>query len=232
MRHERPMIRATPFASIALLVLAGCGAPTPPTAPTSTTPASSTTPVASASTSASVVTTPAKPSPELLAADAPRETVAGTTFTAPAGWTLLADGPSVRLTAPEGNLRVVFVESAARDADAVVAAAWSGETPGFKRALKVMTPSPGREGWSERRIYDYETSPDEKREVFARALRRADGWTVVLIDGDRATYEKHIAQLRRLRDTTHPKGYAKESFAGRKANTLDAARVKQIGEFV
>ena len=54
--------------------------------------------------------------PELLAADAAKTTVAGNTFVAPAGWSLLVKGPATILEAPEGGSFVVLVDVPAKDA--------------------------------------------------------------------------------------------------------------------
>ena len=42
--------------------------------------------------------------PERIPADTPKTTVAGNTFVAPAGWSLLVRGPATILEAPEGGL--------------------------------------------------------------------------------------------------------------------------------
>ena len=70
--------------------------------------------------------------PERLAADSAKATVAGNTFVAPTGWTLLVRGPATILEAPEGGSFVVLVDVAAKDApdaDAAVAAAWAAYKP-------------------------------------------------------------------------------------------------------
>src|SRR5512139_286889 len=48
---------------------------------------------------------PAPPAPaaEVLAADTPKTTVGGASFTAPAGWSIAVRGPATILTPPEGD---------------------------------------------------------------------------------------------------------------------------------
>ena len=177
-------------------------------------------------------TAAAKPAPEKLAADTPRTTAGGATFTAPREWSITVDGATIVLLAPDGDSRIAIVESSATEPDAAVAAAWESVRPGVKRALRLTTPAPGRDGWDEQRNYSYETSPNERRAVGATALRRGTTWTVWLVDGAQATFDQRGAQVGLARQSLRPKGYTEESFAGRKAHPLDPARVKQLTDFV
>lgn len=193
-------------------------------------------PLATASAQAPAAPPPApaasQPAPERLASDTPRTTAGGATFTAPKDWSIKADGAVVVLLAPDGDSRIAIVESSVTEPDAAVAAAWEAVSPGVKRTLRLATPGPGRDGWDEQRGYSYETSPNERRAVFATALRRGTTWTVFLVDGAQATLDQRGAQVGLARQSLRPKGYTEESFAGRKAHPLDPARVKQITDFV
>lgn len=177
-------------------------------------------------------TAAAAQAPETLAADAKRSTAGGATFTAPKEWSITTDGSGLVLLAPDGESLIGIVEPSATDPDAAVTAAWKTVRPGMKRALRLSTPSPGRDGWEEARTYSYETSPNERRVVFATALRRGTAWTVFVVDGAQATFEQRGAQVALVRQSLRPKGYADESFAGKKAHSLDPARVKQLTDFV
>jgi CubicO group peptidase (beta-lactamase class C family) len=68
--------------------------------------------------------------------------------------------------------------------------------------------------------------------VQARAARAGSAWTIVLLDGTDMTFEKRGAPIGLIIQSLRPKGYERESFAGRKAHPLDAARIAQIKEFV
>jgi CubicO group peptidase (beta-lactamase class C family) len=171
------------------------------------------------------------PAGERLAADTPRATPAGATFVAPGGWWIETRGNAILLT-PEGDSLVALVDAPEKDADAAVAAAWAAVRPGMKWALKLTTDRPGREGWDAFRGYEYEVSPQDRRQVFARAAKRGDAFTVVLVDMDQAVADKRYGQIATIFDRLQPPGYVRESFAGRKANPLDAARVAALGEFV
>ena len=77
--------------------------------------------------------------PQLLAADTPMTTSAGTTFTAPAGWTLDRKGNVLVLTPPEGDSRLALVEVEAPDADAAAKAAWTAYRPDAKWPVQLST---------------------------------------------------------------------------------------------
>ena len=78
-------------------------------------------------------------------------------------------------------------------ADAAVAAAWAAYSPEAKRPLKLATPQSAREGWEERRSYQYETSPNERATVFAMAWRSGTQWVVVIVDASDPTFEKRAS---------------------------------------
>lgn len=174
---------------------------------------------------------PAAPSP--AAADRPETTPSGATFTAPAAWTAAKRDRLVELTPPEGDFRVALVDvGPAADAKAAVQAAWTAWRPQQTRPPKLVTARPPRNGWDERQVVDYEVSPNEKRVLYATAFRRGTGWTVALADGAEATAEKRLAAVGLMQQSLRPAGYARESFAGRTAQPMDAARIAQLRSFV
>jgi CubicO group peptidase (beta-lactamase class C family) len=177
-------------------------------------------------------TAPAQPAGEVLAADTPRTTVAGNTFIAPAGWRVEVRGPATILAAPEGDSHIALVDVKASDADRAIAAAWAAYRPDAKWPLKVTNDYPDKDGWSNIRDYNYQTSPNEKRDVGANARRSGDTWTVVIYDMAQAVGEKRGAQVALIFSRLLPKGYARESFAGRTAHKLDAQRIAALTAFV
>ena len=172
------------------------------------------------------------PAPEALAADTPRTTVDGNPFIAPAGWTIETRAPAVILTAPEGGSRIALVDVTAADADAAVVLAWSAYDPAAKWPLKLASDLPAQDGWEQSRRYVYETSANDQRGVLAQALRRGGGWTVAIYDMANAVGEKRGAQVSLIFDRLLPKGYSRESFEGRTAHTLDAARLAELERFI
>lgn len=169
---------------------------------------------------------------ETVDRDAPRATAAGATFTVPAGWTVTIRGPVVVLDPPEPDSHVAIVDVEAKDGDAAVAAGWAAYRPGFARPLKISVPQSAVNGWEERKAFQYETSPNERAVVSAFAWRAGEAWTVVLVDGTEPTFEKRAAPLRLVLQSLRPKGYARESFAGKKAHPLDESRLAALREFV
>lgn len=170
--------------------------------------------------------------PERLAADTPMSTSAGTTFTAPAGWTFARRGNVIVLDPPEGDSHLAIVEVDAADADAAAKAAWAAYRPEARWPPRTTTPRAAKDGWKEVRVVDYETSPNERVTVFAMVRRAAGAWNVAVVDATDGTYEKRGAPYRLVLRSLRPAGYARESFAGRKAHRLDAARVAVIRAFL
>jgi CubicO group peptidase (beta-lactamase class C family) len=205
-----------------LLVACGGGAP----------PSSKTPPVASVTPSASATPTDAPSAPVKLADATPLATPGGATFTGPAGWTSEASSTRIVLTGPEADLRVAIVDAKSANVDDEVVAAWAAFAPDFKRPPKLVQNRPGRRGWDEGRVYTYEISPNERLEAFAQALRHGDTWTIVLVKSSEASLEKRGADVQLVGQSLRPKGYTKESFAGKQAHDLDAARIKQITDMI
>jgi CubicO group peptidase (beta-lactamase class C family) len=166
-----------------------------------------------------------------LTADTTESTTLGATFIAPAGWSLTVQGSATILEPPEADSHVVLVDVRAQTADAAVQAAWSAYKPDVKWPLKVSTTLEDRDGWTDRRRYVYETSPNERRDVDVRTMRAGDVWTIVILDLSQPTAEKRLAQLQLVFDRLFPREYRRETFAGKRANTLDAKRIAELGEF-
>jgi len=188
--------------------------------------------LAASSLAASPQASETRSAPERLSADTPRVTPGGATFTVPSGWSIVSGKNLIILEPPEPDTHIVIVDSQAADATSAVAAAWSAYKPESKRPLKLVTPRPAREGWDERQVFDYETSPNERAAVQALALRAGTAWTVIILDGTDPTVEKRSAPIGLVFESLRPKGYHRESFAGRKPQPLDAARIAQLKEFV
>ena len=168
---------------------------------------------------------------EKLSADTPKTTTLGNTFIAPAGWSVAVRGPATIVEAPEGDSRIVIVDVRAKDADAAVAAGWAAYQPP-KWPLKVTNDVPDKDGWSKQRNYTYQTSPNERRDVGAGVSFANDVWTVVIYDMAQAVGEKRGAQVALIFDKLLPKGYSRETFAGKKAQRLDAARIAKLTKFL
>jgi CubicO group peptidase (beta-lactamase class C family) len=169
---------------------------------------------------------------EHLSADTPSETVLGNTFIAPEGWTVTVRGVATILGAPEGDSWIALVDTPAKDSEAALAAAWAVYKPEARWPLKVVTDQPDKDGWTKQRNYDYQTSPNERRDVGASARYAGGNWSVVIYDMAQAVGEKRGAQVALVFGRLLPKGYTRETFAGKRPNPLDKARLAELGRFV
>ena len=169
---------------------------------------------------------------ERLAADTPKTSVLGNAFVAPKDWSIRVKSPATILSAPEGGSWVALVDVQAKAPDEALAAAWQAYKPDAKWPVKVTHDLPDQDGWSRRRVYEYLTSPNEKRGVAALVSYSGSNWTVVIDDLADAVGEKRGAQVELIHGRLLPKGYSRESFAGKKANTLDPARIAELVGFI
>jgi len=168
---------------------------------------------------------------EALGADTQLRTTDGATFTAPSGWSVSAAANKTVLEPPEGDSHLALLDVRAADADAAVAAGWAGYRAEAHRPLRVATPQAPYNGWEERRLYSYETSPNEKAVVYALAWRAGQDWSVVIVEAALATFEKRNAAFSLVIGSLRPKGYQRELFTDRKAHPLDAERIAVLTEF-
>jgi len=164
--------------------------------------------------------------------DTPGTTVDGNSFVVPAGWSTKTARPAVILTTPEGGSHIALVDATARDADAALAAAWATYDAKTQLPLKQTSDRPVRNGWEQVRSYQYETAVNEQRVVTALAMRRGERWTVAIIDMASNVAEKRDGQIELVFGRLMPKGYSRETFAGRNAHALDATRIETLKQFV
>ncbi len=169
---------------------------------------------------------------DALSADTHLATTAGATFTAPKGWSVTSDPNKTVLHPPEGDSQLALLDVPAPDADAAVAAGWASYRADAHRPLKIATPQAPYNGWEERRVYTYETSPNEKAVVYALAWRAGQQWAVIIVEATRATFERRIAGFSLTIGSLRPKGYQREMFAEKKAHALDAERIALLKQFV
>jgi CubicO group peptidase (beta-lactamase class C family) len=192
--------------------------------------------LAAVHTRATAQETPAKSAPtagiESVTVNTPRATTAGNTFTLPAGWQIRTDAAKVVLEPPEPDAHLALVDVEAKDADDAVKQAWAAYQPEAKRPLRLATQQAARNGWEERRDYDYETSPDEKLSVYVVARRKGPGWTVSITDTSLATLEKRRSQFSLALASLRPKGYQRETFAGKTPHPLTPERIEVMKAFV
>lgn len=225
--HFRATVAGMRLLGLAVLALSACsrGPETPPRPPQAEANAALGTP------RAEDAGRPASRA-ERLAADTPKTTVAGHTFTAPAGWSVSVRGRATIVTAPEGGSHMAFVDVQAKDAAKAVEAAWAEYGRAKVHPLEVVERFADKDGWTDIHRFRYQVPPNEKRFLIAEAGRAQDAWLVVLVDMSNAVGEKRQAELLLMFEGRLPNGYAPESFAGKTANRLDDARITELTEFV
>jgi CubicO group peptidase (beta-lactamase class C family) len=166
-----------------------------------------------------------------LAEDTQVHTVAGNPFTAAAEWTVSVRGTATIITAPEGDSQIVFVDVTAADAEAAVAAAWEA----YKEhdwPLKIVDEQADSDGWSRQKRFEYQTSPNEKRNVVAGAMFANDAWSVWIYDMANDVGSRRGAQINLIMSTLLPKGYERESFAGKKARQLGDEEIAELTAYI
>ena len=165
------------------------------------------------------------------AADTPSKTPRGTTFILPGGWSQKVQGNAVFVMPPENDgSRVVIVDAKAATPDEAILEAW--KILGMSPKLIVATDGAPKDGWDARRFYDYDVAANAKRAIGASAYRKGTTWTAVVVDVDQAIAEKRGSQFGKLSARLQPAGYARETFSGRTAHKLDAARLQQLSVFI
>jgi hypothetical protein len=106
-----------------------------------------------------------QPAGDVLSTDSPRTTVTGNTFIAPARWRISVRDHATILEPPEGSSsHIALIDVRAKDAGSAVAAAWV-EYGELKWPQLNTNDLPDKDGWSGGRVYNYQTSPNEKRDV-------------------------------------------------------------------
>ncbi len=206
--------------ALGLFLLAGCAAAPPPAASLGdvTTP-----------TSAAVLSPP-----RLLEADTNVQTPAGATFEAPKGWTLASTAHGVRLDGPERDVQISLVELHGEpDPAKAAAAAWKTLAPsGAAWPVRQLTPLPPKDGWDGIAQIHYDAPARAQRTVLAIAKRKGDVHYVFLIDASDAGLDRRGAQVGTVLSTFKAPGVKQESFAGKTAHDLDAARLARLNTFM
>ncbi|MBC5764968.1 serine hydrolase domain-containing protein [Ramlibacter albus] len=160
-------------------------------------------------------------------------TADGHKFTVPDGFKLEKRGPLTLLTAPEGDAFIAIVDTRAANAEEALAAAWAAYRPeGAKRPVNQVRPEADADGWRERRVHFYETSPNEKADVRAVVRRWSGGWQAAIVEGSDATLEKRRGGINLVFASLRAKDYTRENLAGRTPKPLDAAAIETLKKFV
>ena len=174
-----------------------------------------------------------KPAPVAAAAtaDTPSKTPHNATFILPTGWSQRAEGAAMILTPPEADgSRIAIMDSSAKTADEAVEEGW--KLLKLSPKFLVANDAAPKDGWEQRRFYDYDVPANAKRAVFAAVYRRGAKYTVLVADVDQAIAEKRASQFGKIQQRLQPADYKRETFKGRTAHKFDDARLKQVADFV
>src|SRR5690349_13686979 len=113
-----------------------------------------------ASVGTSAIASSAQTPPSTQGSSLQAKTASGATFTLSPGWSQKAADRVVEVTSPEGDYRMAIVDvGPSADAASAAIAAWKLWSPAQTRPAKLITPRTARNGWDERQVVDYETSP-------------------------------------------------------------------------
>lgn len=167
-----------------------------------------------------------------LNAESALATAGGTTFKGPRGWSVRRADTLLILDAPEADSHLVLAEVPAADAEAAVKAVWAMYRAEAKRPVRLVTARAARDGWEERKVVEYETSPNERLDIYAVASRSGTNWNVLVVDATQQTTEKRGAAISLVIQSLRPEGYVRETFAGRTANRLDPERIAAMRSFL
>ncbi len=171
-----------------------------------------------------------------LSVDTPITTQGGATFIAPAGWRIHQKEFITMLSSPEdADSGIMLVDMQADDAEIAMVTALTMYMRVYDRSerpVKVTNDFPDKDGWTDIHESIFVTSPNEKRTVSLVTRRAGKRWTVLILDMADAVLEKRRSQVALITGTLLPKGYTRESFAGKQANTLDAKRIAALSKFV
>ncbi|MBK7077056.1 MAG: beta-lactamase family protein [Myxococcales bacterium] len=215
--------------AVLVSVTAACGGGSPKT------PAGPTPPATDGADAAVVDPQPANAPPvaaRTLTAEEKLTSASGATFEVAAGWSVAEAGGVVTLTEPEGELTMSYVEVEAAASRAAIAAAWQRVRPGFALAEAEAEDAPARDGWDGATQIVYVTPAAEQRVVIAIAFGKGSTWRVWLLDGAQAALGRRGAQLGTAVGSLTAPGVARESWVGRPARPLDAARLAELDAFV
>lgn len=156
----------------------------------------------------------------------------GSRFLSPGRWSVQTRSGAMILSPPETGSHIVVADGGQADADAAVAAVWSLYRGPDAPAAVVGVQRRPREGWDETVLYRYQRPAGQPRDVFALALRKGERWTVLINDLTVSVSERRGAQLEVIFNSLLPEDYKRETFAGRQAHVLDAARISQLTDLI
>lgn len=158
--------------------------------------------------------------------------VLGAAFEAPEGWQVAVRDDSVQLTAPEGDLALWLVDvGPAQTGEGATLSARSATPLDPARKIRIAAPEAPRQGWSQIVSTLYEPAEPGRWEQ-ASAFGGAGGWTVAILEGAMATFEKRAAGVMLVLQSLNAPGYQPEDVSSVGPRAVDQAVVQELTNFL
>lgn len=168
----------------------------------------------------------------VLTGDTAVRLATGASVTLPRGWRIEPGLGGITVTAPEGDFAIRLIENEAGDtAEAAATAAWE-RLIGPPPPIRVAGDEPARDGWGAIRAIAFDPPPAARGWASAVGYRGAAGWTLALLDGASATFERRMAAAVLVMQSLRAPGFARESFAGTPPREFGAAEVEALRGFL
>lgn len=171
-----------------------------------------------------------------LSGETQLETASGAKFPVASGWWVTRGDGRIVLETPERDMTIWFLELTfgpeIADGEAAIREGWRQVRPDFALPVERATTPPPTGGWEAITQIGYITPTEENRSVVGVARLAGERWYVQVLDGSNGAFDRRGAQLGAALNGLTPPGLDKESFAGRTAHKLDAARLAQYRAFL
>ena len=158
-------------------------------------------------------------------------TASGCTFTVEKGWFVSSNQDAIILEEPDRELTGWILENNEKTAQDAVLAAWKKVQTDFARIIKHTVQGIAADGWDEIVQFVYDTTTQENLIILAIAQRCGTTWHIKLINGTQGALERRMAGIGLITSSFKVPGIQEESFAGKKAHVLDAARLQELSKF-
>jgi CubicO group peptidase (beta-lactamase class C family) len=168
----------------------------------------------------------------VLQEDAWGRTVSGVRYITPAGWIADRRGRAILMRTAANDARMAIIDVEADTAEQAIARAWNDYPPSGAPTLRNSRDRPLRNGWSSIHGYTYESAGEPDRVLRAQLLHAGDTWIAVIIDMPAAVMDRREPQVTRVLSSLRPKTYVPETLLGKQVQTLDAARIASLVQFV
>jgi CubicO group peptidase (beta-lactamase class C family) len=181
---------------------------------------------------ASAKATEAEPKSVTYETDTPVKNESGVQVTVPAKWHFTRHEEYWVLEEPAKEMWIAVVEVEAEKPAEAVKKAWKETRPDFDLPVERTLSPPPKDGWDAITQINYDAPTEQRRGVFAVVRSKGNKHWVMLVDGKAAAFSRRGAQMGTIISSLKVPGVEEESFADKKANTLDKARLQKLESFL